>query len=157
MSGDSRSRAQAMPMTQRHGNNTRDGGTRTKNMLFMVVTELTSHPPMSWLKALTPYSTARDEWSNGVSGDSRSRAQAMPMTERHGNNTRDGGTRTKNMTFIAVTEPVFQLPMGRLKPLAFYGIGRDVWSCGVRVNINININLSGGHHTAMQQDEATRT
>jgi hypothetical protein len=35
----------------------------------MFVTELTSHPPMGWLKALAIYIATRDGWPCGVSVD----------------------------------------------------------------------------------------
>ena len=46
-----------------------DGGTRTPNMPFMSVTELTSQSPMGSLKASANYSAARDGRPCGVSGD----------------------------------------------------------------------------------------
>ena len=45
------------------------GGTRTENMLYMFVTELTSQSSMGLLKASASYSAARDGRPCGVSGD----------------------------------------------------------------------------------------
>jgi hypothetical protein len=53
---------------QQQRNNKRRGA-RTKNMLYMFVTELVSQSPMGWLKALASYSATRDGWPCDVSDD----------------------------------------------------------------------------------------
>ncbi len=53
-------------------------------------------------------------------------------TWRHNrSNTRDGGTRTENMSAMLVTELTSQSPMDWLKAVASYIAARDGQPCGV--------------------------
>jgi hypothetical protein len=151
VSGDIEARRKApssTTMTQGRSTNKRGGGTRTKNIWSMLVTEPTFQPSMAWLKAVAPYSAARDGWAYEVSGVIKARGEWTITTRRSSSNERDGGARTVNMPAMLPTELTTQVPIGLLKEVAPYSAAKDGW------NERRSRSEGMGDDTATQQQHA---